>query len=292
MAEPDSSSPVDGPDHVADAVDELPVPDGPGGYGVFDLDHTLLPFDTQMLFCNHVLRQHWWRRFYLLIFLPLAPFAVIRIFSSRTMKRVFLSYLWGMKGETVREHARSFAEETVASSAYPAMVKRIEEFHAKGYATVLNTASPQFYAEEIARVFGMQHCYGTRVVVPENGRMPLFPKITGPNNKNSAKLKAMEELFPEEFDDYPRHRLPFSHGFTDSENDIPLLHCCEHGSLVNPDDIFRQEGELRAWKPIWPERPYKGGLGDLTFRIRQALGFYKPRPATSWMKVRRRRSRH
>ncbi len=41
-------------------------------FAFFDLDHTLLPFDTQALFANHMLQQHRGRTAYLLRFAPIA----------------------------------------------------------------------------------------------------------------------------------------------------------------------------------------------------------------------------
>ena len=60
---------------------------------LFDLDQTLLPYDTQALFCNYVLRRQGWRRMYLAAFLPVAPLRAAGAVSTRTLKRVFLSYL-------------------------------------------------------------------------------------------------------------------------------------------------------------------------------------------------------
>ena len=47
------------------------------GVAVFDLDGTLLAWDTQLLFCQFVLRREGWRRCYLLLFLPLLPLAPV-----------------------------------------------------------------------------------------------------------------------------------------------------------------------------------------------------------------------
>jgi hypothetical protein len=61
-------SPLFFPSHVSHMdVTETPAdPPSPKGYALFDLDHTLLPFDTQALFCNFVIRREPWRIIYLL----------------------------------------------------------------------------------------------------------------------------------------------------------------------------------------------------------------------------------
>ncbi|MGB0774724.1 MAG: HAD family hydrolase, partial [Akkermansiaceae bacterium] len=64
------------------------------GYALFDLDQTLIPWDTQLLFCNFVLKRQPWRRIYLLILVPFLPFS--KLLGAGGMKRVFLNYLVGM----------------------------------------------------------------------------------------------------------------------------------------------------------------------------------------------------
>ena len=51
-------------------------------YAFFDLDHTLLPFDTQALFCNFVLRRHPWRIVLHLWFIPFALGKAVGLVST------------------------------------------------------------------------------------------------------------------------------------------------------------------------------------------------------------------
>ena len=61
------------------------------GYALFDLDQTLIPWDTQLLFCDFVLKRAPLRRLYLLGLIPLLPF--YKLLGSDGMKRVFLNYM-------------------------------------------------------------------------------------------------------------------------------------------------------------------------------------------------------
>ena len=93
--------------------------EGSQRYAFFDLDHTLIPFDTQMLFCNHVLRREPWRIFYLIIFLPVVPLAALKLIRSRNLKRVFMSYLWRMPKERLQRHVEEFVNRSVSAWIYP-----------------------------------------------------------------------------------------------------------------------------------------------------------------------------
>jgi HAD superfamily hydrolase (TIGR01490 family) len=217
-------------------------------YAFFDLDGTLLPWDTQLLFCNHVLRRHGWRRVLLLPFFALAPLAAVRLLGSRTMKRVFLGYLAGMKKEQLETHARDFARETVARHLWPDMLAELETRRREGCVLVLNTASPGIYADPIARELGFDHCLATRVELPP--RMPMVARIDGPNNKRAAKIDAMRRYGPLS----PGTALPIrgSWSYTDSPVDIPLLECAEHGVLVHPQPGFAAMAGGRGWKIVRP----------------------------------------
>ena len=60
-------------------------PENPGGVALFDLDGTLLAWDTQVLFCGHVVRREGWRRLLLLPWLLASPLAPV--LGAGRMKR-------------------------------------------------------------------------------------------------------------------------------------------------------------------------------------------------------------
>ena len=127
------------------------------GYALFDLDHTILPFDTQALFCNFVLQREGWRRIYLLWFIPCLPLVALKILNLRTMKRVFASYLVGMQRETLMNHVSDFLESDFEKALYPAVVAEIERNRSEGRLLILNSASPEFYLEGISDKLGFDH---------------------------------------------------------------------------------------------------------------------------------------
>lgn len=217
-------------------------------HAYFDLDGTLLPWDTQLLFCNHVLRRQRWRVFLLLPFFCLLPLAALRLIRSRGMKRLFLSYLAGMPKGRLEEQANEFARHVARTIIWPEMMAEVEARRRDGCLLVLNTASPGFYAEPIARELGFDQCFATKVIVPDH--FCFFPAIDGPNNKRVAKIDAMRSaglLRPG--DPMPR---PDSWAYTDSPVDIPLLEAAENGRLVHPDAEFARLADKKGWKILYP----------------------------------------
>jgi HAD superfamily hydrolase (TIGR01490 family) len=240
-------------------------------YAFFDLDHTLLPFDTQALFCNFVLRRERWRALMHLAFPPFGVLKVLRLVSTLTAKRAFLNYLVGLPRETMFVYAKEFAEKVVMPWVYPEMIQIIEGHREAGRVLVLNTASPDFYASEIAQALGFDHCVATRVELPD--KLPLMPHVMGDNNKHEAKIAAMKWEIPElaQWDEAARKD---SWSYSDSSADLPLLEFAGNAALVHPSESLAEIGHAQGWEILRPVRPYKSKLGDMMCVLRQTLGIF------------------
>ena len=160
------------------------------GVALFDMDGTLLPWDTQYVFSCFVLRLHPWRRLLVLLFLACIPLYVLRIWDENRMKRAYLIYLWGLPAETVREYGRKFgslAQEWI----YPELKERLEEHRKKGDLCLMVSASPTFYAEPLGELLGFNGVLGTDVLL--DGRMPAMPELPNGNNKGQIKVERLRE---------------------------------------------------------------------------------------------------
>lgn len=242
-------------------------------YALFDLDHTLLPFDTQTLFCNFVLKRKPWRVVLHGIFLPIAIARGCGLTTTAVAKRAFNTYLWGIKREELQALAREFADACVTTWVYPELRAEILRHSHQGRRLVLNTASPDFYAREIARALEFDHCIATPFLIGK--RFPFLPRIDGDNNKREAKIKRMTEAIPglASLSESDREN---TWSYSDSPADIPLLDFAGQRMLVHPggelkrrykDDIFTMI--LRPW------RPYATKAGDLFRSLLQIIGCYR-----------------
>ncbi len=239
-------------------------------YALFDLDKTLLPHDTQALFCNYVLRREGWRRIYLLWFLPCLPLAAVRLLSLRTMKRLFFSCLAGMRREALEEYVADFLESDFSAALYPAVVAEVEKNRAEGRVLILNSASPEFYLRGIGEKLGFDHVIGTALEVPAT--MPFLPVITGPNNKHGAKVTAMKErgLIPD-----GGTMLADSWAYSDSSADLPMLELVENAVMIHPGAKLAAAGARHGWRTMTPARPYSGKWSGFLAASAQACGLYR-----------------
>ncbi len=239
----------------------------PPGIALFDLDGTLVPWDCQIVFRQHVVRREPWRGLFLPVFLLLLP--LYRLLGDGGMKRVFLCYLWKMPPADLDSHAARFAAEA-AAHAYQEMREAIEAHRAAGHLTILTSASPECYVSEIGTNLGFDLSLGTRV---EHG--PFFPDLE--NHKGAAKVARLRKILPGGW--FGRDgRLVRSHGYTDSRADLPLLEICHQATLVNPDEELAATGAELGWKIIRPPRPWK----SRAHRIARAAAMLFGLPTDPW----------
>lgn len=238
------------------------------GYALFDLDQTIVPWDTQLLFCNFVLKRERLRTLYILGFIPFSPLA--KLLGPETMKRVFLNYLAGMDAEVLDSYAREFVDEVVPEGLYAEIVELVEKHKADGQITILNSASPEIWVKYISEKLGFNHYYGTQVVVGE--RVTLFPDIQGSNNKGQAKIGRMKKHFPEDWTE--GEVLPNSYGYSDSHADLPMLMLCQRNVMVHPTDKLKACGEKYGWQELAPKRPTSTKWQFAIACAKQAVGLY------------------
>lgn len=257
-------------------------------FALFDLDYTLIPQDTLLLFCNYTLRRYRYRILFLFIFLPILPFAALRLISSKTLKSFFLSFLFGLKKETIEKSAQDFVKRSVLPRIYPELKAEIDRHKKEGRITVLNTAAPLFYAKFIGQELGFDYTYGTPVELPD--QFPLIAKIDGRNNKQYAKIERMMDLLPSAVQislkaDPPENRskpnysadviLKDSWSYSDSDADLSMLRLTEFGRLVHPEKAsFIDEAKSKGWLILKPNRPYKTMFGKVGHLARMMVGFY------------------
>ena len=179
------------------------------------------------------------------------------------MKRAFLSFLWRMPRAHLTELAHEFAETVVPPLLYPEIMAEVEKHRAAGRAMILNTASPEFYATEIARVLRFDHVFGSRVVFPSDP-LPLIPRIEGENNKHAEKLKRMKHLMESAL----TLPLPGSYAYSDSKADLPMLRYVEHPVVVHPDTTRKVvDGEIVGNYAGWGARFLLDGQARLLYSV-------------------------
>lgn len=240
------------------------------GLALFDLDGTIVPWDTQLLFSNFIIRKNPLRWFLLLPFLSSLVLFLVRILGENTMKRLFLGYLAGLSQEQIRDYAEQFVKEAVLPVCYPEVLARLRRHQEAGDTCLLVSASPSLYAQYIGKALGFTETLGsdTENIDP----FPFFPGMPYGNNKGetkTARLRAKGYL--------PEDRSPAANSiaYTDSSADLPMLRACGKAVLVNPSKKLRQAAKGTHWEIIIPgSLPWTGTLDKSLKLLRQLFGLY------------------
>ena len=223
-------------------------------YAFFDLDGTLLEWDTMFLFCNYILKKERWRTFYLLVFVPAVILRIFKVIDTVLLKRIFYSFLFRMHRPALRYYVEDFVENTLMPLFFVEMRDRIQEHLTRGDTLVLNTASISLYAECIAKKLGFHLCYST--LVREQNPLPFLLSMNT-NNIGKQKLESMFDILSQQ---KGRKKLKNSYVYTDSIIDLPLTSIAEKVTIVHPSqEKLKSLAEKKKWEILYPKEIYFHG---------------------------------
>ncbi|MFM1989664.1 MAG: hypothetical protein RJA99_2621 [Pseudomonadota bacterium] len=214
---------------------------------LFDLDHTLLPIDSDYEWSRFLVRlgvldgEHHERendRFY-------------RDYQAGTLDiaeflRFQLAPLAAHPRTTLDAWHRRFMAEVIEPRILPAARELVDRHRARGDLVALVTATNAFVTAPIARAFGIGHLVATGVEVGPDGEFTGRPDGT-PSFREGKIVRTGEWLSS------LGHRLEGferSWFYSDSRNDLPLLERVTDPVATNPDDVLHATAIDRGWSVI------------------------------------------
>lgn len=231
---------------------------------LFDLDGTLIPWDTQLLFYNFVVKHHGWRRLLIIPFCCCLP--LVGLLGEGRMKKLFLAYLWRMSRTEIRRLASAFVENSMIPILYEELMERLRGHQRKGDFCVLTTASPDIYASVFSEKLGFDCFFATDVLYGD--RMTFYPHFPHGNNKGEVKVARLKESGvlgdTESFDNVI--------AYSDSSADLPMLEFSFRRVLVNPSNSLVGSFSKESCEILRPDRPWHSRGGKMLGILRQLLG--------------------
>lgn len=215
---------------------------------LFDLDHTLLPIDS----------DHEWGRF-------LVKIGVVdKDYYDRENERFYNDYKAGkldIQGflnfalKPLATHSREqldqwhsqFMQEVILPNIRPTAIDLVKSHQDKGDVCCIVTATNSFVTHPIAEQFHIDHLIATE---PETKPAPNDREYTGnvlglPNFKE-GKVVHVENWLKGLGQDWSS--LKASYFYTDSMNDLPLLEKVQTPIATNPDARLKALAEERQWQ--------------------------------------------
>ncbi len=215
---------------------------------LFDLDHTLIPFDSGMAWTRFLAGQG--------VLPPEAPDAylacchqyVAGTLDIREMHRATVSALSACAPDDIERWARAFERE-MAAQIPPAMREIVSRHRQAGDLCALVTATTSFIAEPFARLFDIPHVIAT---VPETKDGRLTGEVVGEPCHREHKISAVlswlaGRALPGEGGLRGLERSWF---YSDSANDLPLLQAVTHPVAVRPEPALRRHAVHAGWPVV------------------------------------------
>jgi HAD superfamily hydrolase (TIGR01490 family) len=214
---------------------------------LFDLDHTLIPFDSGMAWTRFLIRKGALDNEAEARYLGFCQQYVAGTLDIHAMVRAHLLPLAAFEPAQVARWRERFEREIEAQ--LPAAMRELVARHlARGDLCAIVTATERLVAEPLARAFGIEHLIateGVRVGGRPTGEIAGLPCFR--ENKPTcvqqwlAGLRAAPDTLTA-FDE--------SFFYSDSINDLPLLEAVTHPVAVRPDERLRAHAQARGWEVI------------------------------------------
>jgi HAD superfamily hydrolase (TIGR01490 family) len=222
---------------------------------LFDLDHTLLDGDSDVLWCDFLIAQGVLER---------EGFAArnadmdARYRAGTVGLEEFANFYVGTLAGRTRAQWEPLRQEFLATVILPrisgAAIDLVKRHLDAGDLAVMTTATNRFITELTAIHFGLEHLIATE---PQLHNDQFTGHTTGVLNMREGKLTRLHHWLDgigHRFDNFD------STAYSDSINDLPLLQAVNHAVAVNPDAQLHAQAQARGWRIL--QLQYLGGCGS------------------------------
>lgn len=215
---------------------------------LFDLDHTLLPIDS----------DHEWGRFLVRIGV------VDQDYYDRENERFYNDYkagkldIYGFLAFALKPlatHSRAqldawhaqFMREVIEPHIRQSALDLVRHHQERGDRCCVVTATNSFVTRPIAALFGIDQVIATEPqTVMRDGVISFTGEVKGLPNFKEGKVTHVEAWLGEQ--NLTWETLSASTFYTDSMNDLPLLEKVQMPIATNPDERLRKLAMERSWR--------------------------------------------
>lgn len=216
---------------------------------LFDLDHTLLPLDSDYAWGEFTTALGWTDQ---------AEFgrrneAFYQAYQAGTLDIHdyvrFATEAVRLQGEAAATAAhREFMHSVIEPALHPQALALVRQHQAAGDTVLIITATNEFVTTPIAQAFGVSELLSVqlaRAAAPPGGSGWITGEILGTPTFRSGKVTRMEQWLAARHLSWADVQSTF---YSDSMNDLPLLEKVNHPVATNPDAKLRALAEQRGWR--------------------------------------------
>ncbi|SHI14936.1 HAD family hydrolase [Pollutimonas bauzanensis] len=212
---------------------------------LFDLDHTLLPLDSDYQWADFLARTG---RAGDPVQAQLRNDDLMQRYNAGNLTaeqsaEFMLGLLTRAASSELAQWHEAFMAEVVRPAILPIARSLVQEHMARGDLCAIVTATNEFVTAPIARAFGVPHLIAT---IPEMHDGRYTGRIQGVPSFQAGKVTRVKQWLAGM--DLALADFECSFFYSDSPNDLPLLEAVTHPVATNPSPTLRQVAQQRRWK--------------------------------------------
>ena len=210
---------------------------------LFDLDHTLLPIDSDQSWGEFTVRLGWHERdtftqkndeFY-------AHYQAGTLDIHDYVR--FAAEAFCQRGPELAAQAHAqFMQEVIQPAIRTEAQALVQKHRDAGERIVIVTATNEFVTRPIAQAFGVDDLIAVELVRDANGW--FTNEIRGVPSLRDGKVQRLQQWLQSKGLDWADVDATF---YSDSRNDLPLLERVNHPVATNPDDTLRAVALEKGW---------------------------------------------
>jgi HAD superfamily hydrolase (TIGR01490 family) len=210
---------------------------------LFDLDHTLLDGDSDVLWCDFLIEHG---------LLDRDEFGALNAAMERDYKAgtvspqafcdFYVSTLAGRNAAGWAPLCRAFLDEVVGPRLWPAGRRLVQQHQEAGDLVVMTTATNRVITQRTAAHLGVQHLLATECEVDAAGM--FTGRTAGALNMREGKCTRLHAWLGERGLSLD---ATLSTLYSDSINDLPLLSAVNRPVAVDPDERLAGLAAQRGW---------------------------------------------
>jgi HAD superfamily hydrolase (TIGR01490 family) len=214
---------------------------------IFDLDHTLIPIDS----------DYEWGQFLSRIGAVDATVFARRNadffaqYQAGTLDPVeYLEFALGTLAQFSRaqldDYHAQFMQEVIQPALLPVAHELIKKHQVQGDLIVIITATNRFVTAPIALALGVEHLIAAEPELLVDGR--LTGKLIGAPTSGEGKVTHLQQWLAHQGKQLKD--FPVSYFYSDSQNDIPLLSIVTHPVATNPNAKLSAHATTHGWPTL------------------------------------------
>ena len=221
---------------------------------LFDLDHTLIPFDSGMAWTRFLVGRGVLSAEAEAQYLAYCHQYVAGTLDIRAMHRASLQPLLRHPRAMLASWQREFEFE-MAARVPPSMVALVRRHQDAGDLCTIVTATTRLIAEPFARLFGIEQLLATRAATVDGSpNAALSGEIDGEPCYREHKVTWVKHWLASQPPGSRSSLAAFARSwfYSDSISDLPLLSVVSHPVAVRPDEHLRAHALEAGWPILDP----------------------------------------